>query len=293
MRITVFTPSYNRGYIIEKLYHSLQRQSFTDFEWIVVDDGSTDHTEELFAKICEDQNSFPIRYVKSENGGKHRAINTGVAMAEGELFVIVDSDDYITDDALRIIDEMERSIPQEQKGSFAGVCGQRGYNLDDPIGRTFEGDILDITTLERSKHKVFGDKAEAYYTDIMKKYPFPTFEGENFLTECVVWDKIAADGLKMRFFNKIIIICNYLPDGLTAQGNDLFIKNPKGWGLSIYQDGIFGKVNKLATWDAYLQYFYIMRGKIPFREIAKNLYISPLILWVRLAGLRLFYRLYC
>lgn len=292
MRITVFTPTYNRGYIIEKLYHSLQRQTFQDFEWVVVDDGSTDNTEDLFNQILSEDNFFPIHYQKNQNGGKHRAINKGVALAKGDLFCIVDSDDYLTDDALKIIDEMEQSIPKEQRKKFGGVCGQRGYDIHTPIGKTFAGDVLDITVLERAMHKVTGDKAEVIYTDIMRKYPFPEFEGENFLTECVVWDKMAADGYKLRFFNHICIICNYLPDGLTAREHEILVKNPKGWGQYIYQCGVFGKTAGLGKWNEYLQYFYAVRKKLSFFEIAHNLHINPIILWLRLSGMRLFYRIY-
>ena len=103
MRITVFTPTYNRSYIIERLYHSLKRQTFRDFEWIVIDDGSTDDTELRFTQIQNDSNDFPIHYIKTANGGKHRAINKGVTRASGELFYIVDSDDFLPDDALEII----------------------------------------------------------------------------------------------------------------------------------------------------------------------------------------------
>ena len=124
MKITVFTPTYNRAYIIEKLYHSLQRQTFKDFEWIVVDDGSEDETEDLFKKIQKDKNLFEIRYIKQKNGGKHRAINKGIEIAKGELFFIVDSDDYLIDTALKTITEIEESIPENEKKQFAGVCGQ-------------------------------------------------------------------------------------------------------------------------------------------------------------------------
>lgn len=292
MRITVFTPAYNRGYIIEKLYRSLQRQTFRDFEWIVVDDGSTDNTQELFSGYLAEANDFPVRYVKTANGGKHRAINKGVALAEGELFFIVDSDDHLTDNALEIINAIEQSIPEQEKKNYGGVCGQRGYDLNTPIGKTFVGDTLDITMLERPRHNVHGDKAEVIYTDVMKKYPFPEFEEENFVTECVVWDKIAADGYKLRFFNEISIICNYLPDGLTAQGEALLLRNPKGYGLYIYQCGKFGKLNGLDKWNKYLYFYYAMREKISFSEIAKCLCTNPIYLWLRLFGMRVFYKLY-
>ena len=134
MRITVFTPTYNRGYIIENLYHSLQQQTFKNFEWIVVDDGSTDNTEEKIRCFQKENNFFPIRYLKTENGGKHRAINKGVSLANGSLFFIVDSDDYLTKTALEKIDIMEGTIPKDLKVNFAGVCGQRGYTENREMG---------------------------------------------------------------------------------------------------------------------------------------------------------------
>lgn len=292
MRITIFTPTYNRGYRISNLYQSLKRQTFHDFEWIVVDDGSTDNTETLFSQFMSEDCSFPIHYVKRKNGGKHRAINQGVSMAKGELFYIVDSDDYLPDNALEIIDCVEKTIPENKKTQFAGVCGQKGYNAQTPIGKSFDGDILDITTLQRGKYGVTGDKSEVFYTHILQNYLFPEFEGENFITECVVWDKIAADNYKLRFFNQVVMICEYLPDGLSAQGHSLFEKNPKGWGLYIYQCGLYGKTKGIAKWNEYLNYFYTTRCTLTFKQIAANLHINPIILWLRLSGMRLFYKIY-
>ena len=97
--ITVFTPTYNRGYIIEKLYNSLVSQNYNEFEWLIVDDGSTDQTQELISNFIT-KGFIDIRYFKQENGGKHRAINKGVKLAKGELFFIVDSDDYLSNNAL-------------------------------------------------------------------------------------------------------------------------------------------------------------------------------------------------
>lgn len=292
MHVTVFTPAYNRGYIIENLFRSLQRQSYQNFEWIVVDDGSTDDTQAKMQMFQAELHSFPIRYFRVENGGKHRAINLGVKEATGKLFFIVDSDDYLTDDALELIVAHEASIPLNEKMQFAGVCGQKGYSAEIAIGKTFLGETLDITTLERPAYGITGDKSEVFYTDILKKYPFPEIDGEKFITECVVWDKIAADGYKLRFFNHIVMICNYLSDGLTAQGNALFRKNPKGWGLYIAQSVRCGKISGFDKWKSYLDYFYGTRGNLSFRSMAAQLQVNPIRLWIRLFGMRVFYKLY-
>lgn len=272
MRITVFTPTYNREYTIDKLYHSLQQQTFRDFEWVVVDDGSQDETEKLFLQYQNEENIFPVHYVKTENGGKHRAINRGVKVAQGELFFIVDSDDWLTKDALQIVDMMERSIPNELKKSFAGVCGQCGYTENKEIGKTFDGDILDITTLERVQNGISGDKAEVFYTRLLREYPFPEFDGEKFVTECVIWDKIAYDGYKLRFFNQIIYIGNYLPDGLTANYDRLYAENPRSYGLYIYQCIQYGKIEKNQIYTTYKDYMRRQKGKLTLKQMAEYLH---------------------
>ncbi len=292
MKITVFTPTYNRAYIIENLYKSLKKQTFKDFEWIVIDDGSTDNTRELFNKWIKEDNFFDISYNKVENGGKHRAINKGVNLAKGELFFIVDSDDFLVDDALEKIVNVESTIPLKDKKFFAGVCGDKGYYNKKSVGTTFDGDFLDITTLEREKNNITGDKAEAFYTNILKKYPFPEFPGEKFCTECVVWDKIAHDGYKLRFFNEIIYLCEYLEDGLTKNYQQIYLKSPKSYGLYIYQSIVFGKFNTFKQWEEIIRYCNIFKGKISFRKIAKNLHYSPLKLKLKIFGWKLFNKIY-
>lgn len=226
--ITVFTPTYNRAYRLETLYKSLCAQTCKDFEWIVINDGSTDNTAELFAKWTENDNGFPIIYKEVENGGKHRAINKAVGMAHSDAFFIVDSDDYLLPFAIEKIGSWFKTV--ENNDAFAGISGLRGYTIDDPIGGwpTFEGDYVDCTHLQRHLYQLLDDKAEVYKTSILKKYPFPEFEGEKFVTEAVVWEHIARDGYKLRWYNQIIYICEYLADGLTASANKKFMENPKG-----------------------------------------------------------------
>ena len=238
-KITVFTPTYNRAYILENLYRSLQRQCYTNFEWVVVDDGSRDNTEELFATWCKEENPFPIRYHKQENGGKCRAINRGLEMARGELFFTVDSDDYLTDDALEKVAQWEAELPKKQ--NFCGFVGNRGTTPEETPNRLFEGGYLDGTALDRygSLEDLYGivdgERAYVFYTDIHRKYYYPEFPGEKFLTESVVWDKMANDGYKLRFYNDIIWIWEYKEDGLTKAGYKVFLNNPQGTGLFFRQ----------------------------------------------------------
>lgn len=233
MKITVFTPTYNRVYIIEKLYRSLQRQSFRDFEWLIVDDGSSDNTEEVVARWQLEGNDFPIRYYKKENGGKCRAINYGVDLAEGELFFNVDSDDYLTDDALEKVASWVETLPRD--GSFCGVVGNLGTAPDQTPNTPIDGPWRDGNLLERyadyTANPIDGERAPVFFTEIQKKYKYPEFPGEKFVTPAVTWNRMAADGYKVRVFDDIIWVYEYQPDGLTANVGRNFIKNPQGAGL--------------------------------------------------------------
>ena len=155
--ITVFTPTFNRAYIIDNLYRSLLRQTDKDFEWIIVDDGSTDDTAKYVEGIQKNDNGFTITYTIQQNGGKHRAINRGVTLANGELFFIVDSDDYLTDDAIEKIKKWRNTLTPNCK--WAGVSGLRGYTNGTIVGQMKQNvEYIDASNLERKQKKLLGDK---------------------------------------------------------------------------------------------------------------------------------------
>lgn len=236
--ITVFTPVYNRAYIISQLYQSLLRQTNYDFEWLIIDDGSTDNIGELVSRWIADTEEFEIRFYRQPNGGKHRAINRGVQLAKGDAFLIVDSDDHLTEDAIDTVYEYWTQV--QDRTEFAGISGLRMHQNGQIIGgRPGFEEYVDATNLERSAYGLEGDKAEVYKTELLKGFPFPEFEGERFVTEAVIWNKIAYQGFKIRWFNKSIIICDYLEDGLTANGGGLFVQNPKGWAASLRGERIY------------------------------------------------------
>ncbi|AHV95789.1 glycosyltransferase family 2 protein [Paenibacillus sabinae] len=276
MKITVFTPAYNRGYILPELYRSLQAQTFADFEWLVIDDGSSDRTPELFKAWEREQNPFSIRYFRVENGGKHRAINKGVNLARGELFFIVDSDDRLTPDALESIAKWEEGLQGNSR--FCGVAGNRGADSQHVIGTTFEGEYVDATSLERTRLGITGDKAEVFYTKILRNYRFDEIEGEKFLTESTVWDRMAYDGLKLRWFNHTIYICDYLEDGLTRNMKRIFSENPKGTALYIKQQIKHYNYDLRGRLSNYNLYYDFVGARTGLRKAARYLEIHPLTL---------------
>ncbi len=274
VRISVFTPTYNRAYSLPRLYESLKAQTFHDFEWVVVDDGSVDDTEALIRRMQKEKPFFEIRYKKTENGGKHRAINRGMELVRGELMFFVDSDDWLGADALEWIDRVERDLPKDDAQKYAGVQGLKCHTDGTLVGTTFQGDWLDCFTHVRGKHGITGDKAEAYYSELIRKYPFPEIDGENFVTERLVWNRIAQAGYQMRYFNQGIYFCEYLEDGLTHGGNRLYANNPKQWGMAIALDYEVGAMNWFNTTTQYYIYYLWEKDRLDKKEIAHNLSVS-------------------
>lgn len=224
--VTVFTPTYNRGYIISKLYDSLKSQSCKNFEWVVVDDGSTDDTEKLF-EIFANENAITIKYFKKENSGKASAINTGVDLADGELFFIVDSDDYLNEDAIQQIEHHWALV--DDKNCSAGLCFRRVfYDTGKLIGgelsiETGDFSFLDITF----KLGLNCDRAEVFRTDVLKQYPFPKFGKETFVSESLIWNRTSRQ-YTLRFVNYGIYMCKYLEDGITKNFKQYMRQSPRG-----------------------------------------------------------------
>lgn len=211
--ITVFTPTYNRASLLSRLYDTLILQTYKNFEWIIVDDGSKDNTKEVVNSFVTER-KIDIHFVQQENGGKHRAINTGVSLAKGELFFILDSDDVLPNNALELVAENYKSI--KDNASFAGVSGIDGYFDGQSIGTGLPSELLNCNSVDiRYKYHVKGDMKEIFRTSVMKEFPFPDIEGEKFCPEVLVWNRIARK-YKLRYFNKIIYKVEYQPEGLTS-----------------------------------------------------------------------------
>lgn len=227
-KITVLTPTYNRAYCLSNAYESMKKQKNKDFIWSIIDDGSIDNTAELIGSFKQNA-PFEIKYIKTKNGGKHRALNIGISNTNTDLIIILDSDDYLTDNAIETIMNYYNKVE-----NFDGICGFSFLRIKqngEVIGKKFPQDYyIDNHISCRFNKDIGGDKAEVFFTEILKKYPFPEIEGEKFLTEAIVWSKIGRD-YNTIYINEPLIVCEYLPDGLTNAARKLALKNPKGMAL--------------------------------------------------------------
>lgn len=212
--VTVFTPTYNRAAYLLKVFESLLQQTFKDFEWVIVDDGSIDDTSVIIDNLqLTNDKFFPIRYFYQENGGKHRAINRGVKEAKGELFLILDSDDMLPPNSLERIDFYYQQIKDDN--SFGGVCGYMAHHDGTVIGKGCDIDVLDTNSIDlRYKYHVEGDMLEVFRTSVLKEIPFPEISKEKFVPEALVWNRIARK-YKLRVFHEVVYFRDYLEGGLT------------------------------------------------------------------------------
>lgn len=223
MIITVLTPTYNRAKLLDRLYQSLCQQTYRKFEWILVNDGSIDNTDEIAQKYIT-ENIIDIHYIRQENGGKHRAVNRGVKEAKGELLFIADSDDWLLPDSLETVAEMYQDIANDY--SFAGVCGLDIYADGTVVGGGMPQDVIDCNSIDiRMIHHVGGDLKEVFKTDVLREIPFPEIEGEFFCPEVLVWNRIAIK-YKLRFFNQPIYQVEYQPEGISAGITKARMKSP-------------------------------------------------------------------
>lgn len=236
-KLTIFTPTYNRSHTLSRLHDSLVKQSLKDFEWLVVDDGSSDNTAVLFENWTSNDNGFQVRYIRIPNGGKNRAINLGIKEASGRYFMILDSDDMLSPNAVEFI--IEKMPAVEIESDFIGISGKKGDLNGVPLGaegRSYNEDgYTDCSNIERSKYGLERDMAEVFITEKLRRYEFKVWQGEKFTPEEVVWNQMALDGYRLRWYNKVIYLCEYQSGGLTDSTWSLLRNNPMGYAIMFDQ----------------------------------------------------------
>lgn len=225
MKVTVFTPTYNRGEYLPLIYKCLCEQTCKDFEWLVVDDGSTDATSSIMQRIIQNSlHGFSIQYFFKPNGGKHTAINMGVEKSSGDIFLILDSDDELPPNAVDDVINEYKTIADDN--NCGGVCGLMAHRNGKLIGSGFPIDSFEANSLDlRYKYNVIGDLIEVFKTDVLREFPFPEIHGERFCPEALIWNRIAQK-YKLKCFNKVVYHRDYLDGGLTDNIVKIRMKSP-------------------------------------------------------------------
>ena len=228
--ITVFTPTYNRAYCLDQCYQSLIRQTNQDFLWLIIDDGSSDNTEELVNSWIA-ENKIAIQYHFQENLGMHGGHNAAYRLIETELNVCIDSDDFMPDDAIEKILENWEKI--KGKDNFAGLVGLDANTKGDIIGTKIPDHLTETRLYDLyHKHGVLGDKKLVFRTEVVKKYPpYPIFEGERFVPLGYLYQLIDQD-YKLLPVNEVFCIVEYLTDGSSMNMLKQYRRHPNGFAFS-------------------------------------------------------------
>ena len=251
--ITVFTPTYNRAYSLGDVYNCLCEQTLTDFEWVIVDDGSIDNTEQLVQSWIA-ENVISILYVKKPNGGKHTAINQGVTLARGEWFLIFDSDDKCTPNTIERFYQIYTSLNDEEREKVSTISvrsmTESGVNVGPEY--SFERKLV-FSPLEQLTLRSEAERWGMNKTSLMREMPFPIFEGERFIPESLIWNRLSLKYAAL-FVNEALRVFTPREDGLTASMLLIRVKSAKGVTLC-YEQMLDMPLNKTAYFKALVNYY--------------------------------------
>lgn len=228
-KITIFTPTYNRKELLKECYKSLKKQKDQKFEWLIIDDGSTDETSSLIDNFKKEA-KFKINYYYKENGGKHTAQNLALEKCNTKYFLILDSDDILSENAILILNKKIQEIDNDDE--ISGIIGNKAFKNGKIIGKKMPK-VNKLSGLELyQKHKFNGETLRLYKTEIIKKYPYPVIKNEKFMAENIVFDKIDTK-YKMKVIEEILYFCEYQENGYSNNINKIKHNNPIGYSYSL------------------------------------------------------------
>lgn len=276
IKITIFTPTYNRKHLLPNLFESLKKQTNKDFVWLVIDDGSSDGTSELFGEWKKQAVGFQIDYVQKKNGGKHTAIEKANEICGTDYIVCVDSDDYLTENA---VEQMYKEIDIIDKmDDVCGVVTRKAKPNGEPFSINWVPNEMSLYFYELSKKYGYStDTSLLFKTTIVNKFHFPIFKDERFVTESVYYNQFLYD-YKMYASNNLYYLAEYMPDGYTAQGLNLFFKNPEGYLYALKQNAYFCIKYKTANFKrkmVLVANFYAWKNVLGLKEKFPNDYKLP------------------
>lgn len=214
MKFSVITATHNRRESLERLHESLTAQTFKDFEWIIVDDGSSDGTADLAAAWLQDS-PLTIQFLRQESGHKKAALNRALEVSRGELMAQVDDDDELPPSSLAYLAAQWEQIPSHQRESFVGITGLCARPDGQIMGDRYPYEPLDSTPAHTTRAmNIKGDKFGCQRINVLREFPFPA-DIPGLVPEGIVWDRIANAGFRTRYVNEVVRICHDSPQGLS------------------------------------------------------------------------------
>lgn len=232
---TIFIPTYNRAYCLDRAFKSVAHSTNKDFEVVLIDDGSTDNTQMLVSQ-WQERGLFDLRYIYQENAGKAAAHNRAVTAARGQFFLTLDSDDSLLPNALDEVLAYWLTIPAEERSSFAGIGGLLLEDDGSVSGRCYANNVIDSDYLAIVTYGVMrGDKREAIRTDVLREFPYPLIPGEKHVRPSFILRRIGHK-YKTRFVNAPLVIGRREPDGISHNRRRLREQNPRGLHLAFLEE---------------------------------------------------------
>lgn len=225
--ITVFTPTYNRKHCIYKCYQSLCRQSSFNFKWLIIDDGSVDDTKVLVEQWQKEQKNFEIQYIWKENGGLHSAYNCGIEVAKTELFICIDSDDWMPDDAIEKIEKLWKRV---SGADYVGIMGMDCYESGKCVGDRFPEQVHEMYLYEKMiRYHIGGDKKMVHRTDLLQRVaPMPSFKNEKNFNPSYLMYQLDQYG-KLYVTNECFCIVEYQTDGMSSNIYKQYCNSPNSF----------------------------------------------------------------
>lgn len=210
--LTIFTPAYNRAPLLHRGFDALKQQSCKDFLWLIVDDGSTDDTEQVVREFQRESCGFEIRYIKKENGGLHTGYNAAIEAMDTELAMCIDSDDWIAENAVEKILSLWKQVKKED---CAGIVALDAYASGEPIC-TIDGSGYINLNYYDTHRKWAGDRKLIVRTELYKSAaPMHSFGTEKNFNPQYMHYKIAQDH-SFYVLNKVVCIVDYQDKGMSA-----------------------------------------------------------------------------
>jgi glycosyltransferase involved in cell wall biosynthesis len=238
MDVTVVTPTYNRAPLLARLHESLERQTFTRFEWLIVDDGSTDETREMVLSWNE---GLDIRYLQQPNLGMKVAWNRGIEECRTGHVAVIGSDDQYLPSGLETLVAGWEGLDD----SFVSVNGRAISPAGQLIGTPFRGTLDTDSFSFRYRHRIVGDTAGLARTEIVRRYPFPLADLRDG-PEATAFNRMARS-YKTRFLDLPVLIVDYQPDGLTARSRGERLVDPRPWFLYYREALVFPRPIPIST----------------------------------------------